>query len=132
MREIKFRAWDKINRLMLDCVEISFYKKYVVLVYDNGEGGELQLMKWEDVELMQYTGLKDKNGDEIYEGDLLKNNEPHESIKVKWSNLKGAWTTGYLGLIADLQAGFVDGGDGETYNDREIIGNIYENPELLK
>jgi len=80
--------------------------------------------------VMQYTGLKDKNGKEIYEGDIVKHNdysrgacitfEQHQSISViEWS--EGAIPYKIKGLGFDYYG-----------KDLEIIGNIYENPELLK
>lgn len=71
--------------------------------------------------LMQYTGLKDKNGVEIYEGDIIEcDNEKH---LISWNNEQsGFWpfTTRIGNLYERIRLGF------------EVIGNIYENPELLK
>ncbi|MDA2800611.1 YopX family protein, partial [Escherichia coli] len=80
--------------------------------------------------LMQFTGLHDKNGKEIYEGDILRwsswvEGSYHEIAGVKntnlveWSNARGKWF-----VKSDLW-------DLGMYSDKEIIGNIYENPELL-
>lgn len=117
-REIKFRAWD------LDCKEM-LYKVTV----ESGANSEY---------LMQYTGLKDKNGKEIYEGDILRvkdgwgNDTVHE---VKWGNpnelernwypafdLEPSWDEEFNSFSA-----IFGGGDAEI----EVIGNIYENPDLL-
>lgn len=105
MREIKFRAWDKENRVMkfvgLDSV---------AMVADEGH------------ELMQYTGLLDKNGKEIYEGDYLLRHSPSlgysKRFTVRWDNKRCCWD----GLRS------VDGVNLKTV---EVIGNIYENPELV-
>mgnify|MGYP001600957513 CR=1 FL=1 len=128
-RPIKFRAWDKIDNLLLDCVEINFHQKWVALVYNNGEGGELQQRKFGDIELMQFTGLTDKNSKEIYEGDILQyqaqwiNGGTHgdvtENLEVRFND--GAFTT-KLELL----------GNGLRRREMIVIGNIYENPELLK
>ena len=71
---------------------------------------------------MQYTGLKDKNGKEIYEGDLLK-----QKIIVKWNEKFASWCLYREGWMFTHWFG-------ESCNPEEceIIGNIYENPELLK
>ncbi|EPY2296357.1 YopX family protein [Clostridium sporogenes] len=68
MREIKFRAWDKINKKMLKVVEIDFFRRKMYFTIDNKYYGECSL---DDVILMQYTGLEDINEKEIYEGDIL-------------------------------------------------------------
>ena len=70
MRDIKFRAWDKISKTMCDVVEI--HQSWIAIPFMDEDGGHLEQRKFEDVFLMQYTGLKDKNGVEIYEGDVVK------------------------------------------------------------
>ena len=99
-REIKFRAWDKENKVMMGGVSLYF---------SNGE------WKDEKVELMQFTGLYDSKGVEIYEGDIVRRNyyKPTYSKVVEWDE-EGGWT------IRPLKSGWL------------IIGNIFETPELLK
>lgn len=131
MREIKFRAWDKeegmINVARLDIADGSLYKRLITgKAYDY----------WNDVILMQYTGLKDKNGTEIYEGDIIRTHE-NRIQKVIWNNngfkLEYKFKRSYLGesyweIRKDIELS-------ETHNKRwgiKVIGNIYESPELLK
>jgi len=116
MREIKFRAWDKRG------------KSFVYFTVKLGKEVFLAPDEYSE-ELCLFTGLNDKNGKEIYEGDIMQWKQ-HDYIsqrleKVVWHE-SGWW-------IADLITG--DLLCPLTANEaklRTIIGNIYENPELLK
>ena len=128
MREIKFRAWLKEERKMVN-VETLFIG-INRLCFGNSKTEDLFFRDFEEVELMQYTGLKDKNGKEIYEGDivLIKLDETSTWHKTVVGFKKGAF-------IADL----IDKEDyvyifhhGFTGDDFEIIGNVYENKNLLE
>ena|SRR3990167_7654644 len=97
-REIKFRAWTG-NR-MIDFKEVK----------------DMHATPWNSTSLtwMQSTGLLDKNGKEIYEGDVIKwGEELGLRVEIKWNENSQGWTP-YIN------------------NESEIIGNIHENPELLK
>lgn len=128
MREIKFRAWLKEERKMVN-VETLFIG-INRLCFGNSKTKDLFFRDFEEVELMQYTGLKDKNSKEIYEGDivLIKLDETSTWYKTVVGFKKGAF-------IADL----IDKEDyvyifhhGFTGDDFEIIGNVYENKNLLE
>ena len=130
MREIKFRGWDKekermmpvtlmeFNQWWVSCMPISDTESNVL------EYGERNSFRNEDTDrhvLMQYTGLKDKNGTEIYEGDIVR----------CWG---GEQCQGYHEFDEEItvndmtyDAYYVGQWDGCL-----VIGNIYENPELLK
>lgn len=128
MREIKFRAWDKLNKkivtsglsINLDTTDrvipISFSQGDLSYCRDNDVSSVPNVHT--DIELMQWTGLKDKNGVEIYEGDI-----------VKWSNktYKVVWYEKIAGFVMEYNG--IERPDIEF--ECEIIGNIYENPELL-
>ena len=121
-REIKFRGWNKLSEQMQRVVRLDmFFTKYdeVVLMDDEGDAN---LYFLDQVPLMQYTGLKDENGEEIYEGDVVDcfAGEHHHGV---WEHHKRyvvefGWTECMWEMLnCDLI---------------EVLGNIYENPELLK
>lgn len=119
MREIKFRAWYDQKELMYSD-EYSVLEHFFAWSYH-----------WKPEHLMQYTGLKDKNGKEIYEGDIVKCNpsykENHEIGTIAWEKRRG-------GFVVKVGRPTSQGFDalkmaGATH--KEIVGNIYENPELL-
>lgn len=119
MREIKFRAWNG-ERL----------RAVWTIGWIDGEMDLITTPKFsepaEDCVLMQYTGLKDKNGKEIYEGDILKSvayaiNKEVTGI-VKYNNDLAHF---YLEVDSNKRIVFLG------LINTEVIGNIYENPELL-
>ena len=110
-RILKFRAWDKEKKVMREVEQIKLNeRKIVCLLYYLNE------LKYDEVELMQFTGLHDKNGKEIYEGDVLSNRL--KNGVVQWNEKYCAW------FCSDIHQMLGDG----VY---EVIGNIYKNPELL-
>jgi len=116
-REIKFRAWDKEAKKMRYWDQINQYPMYH--------------LNDDHVDHMQYTGLRDAKGVEIYEGDIVRGcgGEQHPRQVI--------WRTGYPGwaFYAQKADGFETGfgiSDDPQRPGVEIIGNIYENPELLK
>lgn len=125
MREIKFKAWVKELNEIREVEYINFLKK--MISYPNKFCKEYYLnADFDEIELMQYTGLKDEYGDEIYEGDIVKLRANHGIGVVKYYDEWGAFVVEYIKpkKLAVLGMNYYE-------EDIEVIGNIYENPELL-
>ena len=115
MREIKFRAWHKSNKTMWGVFKLGIYSAYSILS-DGKISSHFEAYN-DEFELMQFTGLKDKTGKEIYEGDKLVWNKKR-GVNVIFLN--GCWKAGGF-CLADFNK-----------QKLEVIGNIYEEKELLK
>lgn len=130
-REIKFRAWSE----SLKKFSKPFTLKATVLNFTNDDGlGTIKSL--EDEVIQQYVGYKDINGKEIYEGDIIKALiedviHPQDALKMKSEKFITSsiyWDSYYCGLETDFNC-FSFGISEKTV---EVIGNIYETPELLQ
>ncbi|MFS9017362.1 YopX family protein [Streptococcus cristatus] len=121
----KYRAWDKENQIMLDVSLIDFKKR--VLVGEHFEFGETNFISFDKIELMQSTGLLDKKGKEVFVGDIVKCTRGcHHEVYLEKE---------YGGtFIGGMPAVYLKGlNEGYAWTEaEEIIGNIYENPDLLE
>lgn len=129
MREIKFRAWLKRDKRMLPVKSIIFETNRVSV--------RLRERLWvstefDEIELMQFTGLKDKNGKEIFEGDIIKCSDGHDYYFGVVAYDKDY---GNFGVIEDNDEDMDPFGylfEWKNVEELEVVGNKYENPELLK
>jgi len=157
-RDIKFRAWDIANERFRDLHHFEKYRdKDGFEAYESWrsyEGG-----RYYHAHITQYTGLKDKNGKEIYEGDVVQCTHEHrhrtwdkpgESKSLETSEPEinkpintvvfngGSFRIGYLCTDMSRLPEFMDRGENfygtwsDRYTEFEVIGNIFENPELLQ
>ena len=121
MREIKVRAFDKKYKRMYYSetgnVFLDDSEWKIERIFENSDHIEYVLVDGKKVFLMQYTGLKDKNGVEIYGGDIVTTEGCHGETIVSWDTELLAW------VLPRHQ-------DESLYNQKgfEVIGNIYENP----
>jgi uncharacterized phage protein (TIGR01671 family) len=116
MREIKFRAWNHTTQTMETVEELTY--NHGVIDQINTDQDRI-LFPDKEAELMQYTGLKDKNGVEIYEGDIIRNtlDTDHDVYQVPEISFYVFGKAAHFMIWP------------EEY---EVIGNVWENPELLK
>lgn len=125
MRDKRFKAWDKTNNEWYmggDAFDLDFSGSYGDFFFDNDHPSNMRDVK---LEWVQYTGLLDKNGKEIYEGDIVEQNVNCMFDKGKHKqevsfNGKDQFVSGNCSLHQAI----------ESFR-AEVIGNIYENPKLL-
>lgn len=122
----RFRAWDRIKKRMFLVLEIDYENRLV------SDETYWNTIPFDDVKLMQFTELKDKNGKEIFEGDIVKYKLEEKTFTDIASFNKffacfgleddtGDWFCSFDWLLENIKQ-----------DDIEAVGNVYENPELLR
>lgn len=138
MREIKFRyVWRRkegghvyVNIVPVECLELKG---------DQPAVHSINLDVWELVSRDQFTGLLDRDGKEIFEGDIL-GGHPHATVYVRWSNISACFESvmDYMGFNDDDEpvpresAGLLCNDLADCGDAWSVIGNIHESPELLE
>nr|DAQ96900.1 MAG TPA: YopX protein [Caudoviricetes sp.] len=121
----RFRAWDKVFKEMVQVNALVLDEQVVKVTYKNGNVAKEDMKEYE---LMQSTGLKDKNGKEIFEGDIV--DYKGRKAVVKWHGSYASFIYRFVDelneRVSEWHPLFL------AYYHFEIVGNIYENPELLE
>lgn len=126
MREIKFRAWNKLLKKMVRLDKIKFWHELIYEIEDNTIGGKKITFSGNNdtIELSQFTGLIDRNNRMIFEGDILLSYRNTGNYIVRFDELdacfEGYGTDGEFFIL-----------EAKDFNKCEIIGNIYEHSHLL-
>lgn len=120
MRPIKFKAVNKKTKEIYDVIQINFSLESVMV----NSGAVIKVLFFKDIELLQFTGFFDKNGKEIFEGDVvLINHSGPKTLKVVW--VEDGWEIKHNGSSWPIRV------FGRNRNIK-VIGNVHQNPELLE
>ena len=124
MKEFKMKAWLKKEKKMVAIIGIDFNYEYIRYTEDdNLFNSDYKTAEFKDIELLQFSGVKDKAGQELYEADVIKFNDGIDDIYglISYDDEDGAYRVSYENITEHLS---------EREGDFEIVGNIFENPDL--
>ena len=133
----KYRAWTKSLKWMCDVTNISFDSKFVDICQQGDTERCIEMsVEFDEIKLMQSTGLTDKNGKEIFDGDIVRTTR----FLGRADEIGGfyEYEKDYVGVVKVLEGSWViDTGIvavrlWSEIDESEVLGNIYENPELLE
>ena len=124
MREFKMKAWLKKEKKMVAIIGIDFNYEYIRYTEDSNLFNEnYKTAEFKDIELLQFTGLKDNGGQELYEADVIKFNDGIDDIYglISYDDEDAVYCVSYENVTEHLS---------NMAGDFEIVGNIFENPNL--
>nr|DAT39091.1 MAG TPA: YopX protein [Caudoviricetes sp.] len=126
----KFRAWDKMFKEMVQVNALVLDEQVVKVTYKNGNVAKEDMKEYE---LMQSTGLKDKNNQEIFEGDILIVSDEHSWLEVvSYNQEKAMFVTEEINRKYKVPESPLNDLFDTNIFKFKVLGNIYENPELLE
>lgn len=132
---VKFRAWDKKHKEMLKVVSINFDEKFIRGLSEVESNLDIESSyNFEDIELMQFTGVKDKHGIEIYEGDIIDKGYHNFSIENRIGYVEFAQGGDSDGLAHEIWLGWITNNDDSLLDVHEystVLGNKYEHPNII-
>lgn len=124
MREFKMKAWLKKEKKMVSIIGIDLNYQYIRYSDDgNLFKDDYKIAEFKDIELLQFTGAKDKAGQEVYEADVIKFNDGIDDIYglISYDDEDAVYCVSYENVTEHLS---------NMAGDFEIVGNIFENPNL--
>ena len=124
MKEFKMKAWLKKEKKMVAIIGIDFNYEYIRYTEDGNLFNEnYKTVAFKDIELLQFSGAKDKAGQELYEADVIKFNDGIDGIYglISYDDEDATYRVSYENITEHLS---------DLEEDFEIVGNIFENPDL--
>ena len=124
MKEFKMKAWLKKENKMVAIIGIDLNYQYIRYTDDgNLFKDDYKIAEFKDIELLQFSGAKDKAGQKLYEADVIKFNDGIDDIYglISYDDDEGTYRVSYENITEHLS---------EREGDFEIVGNIFENPQL--
>ncbi|WP_335997594.1 YopX family protein [Fusobacterium polymorphum] len=124
MKKFKMKAWLMKEKKMVSIIGIDFNYEYIRYTEDDNLFNEnYKTAEFKNIELLQFTGLKDNGGQELYEADVIKFNDGIDDIYglISYDDEDGTYRVSYENITEHLS---------EREGDFEIVGNIFENPDL--
>ena len=124
MKELKIKAWLKKEKKMVAIIGIDFNYEYIRYTEDDNLFNEnYKTAEFKDIELLQFSGAKDKAGQELYEADVIKFNDGIDDIYglISYDDEDAVYCVSYENVTEHLS---------NMAGDFEIVGNIFENPDL--